>query len=104
MRKRTSCAKRAMNGTNRRNDPPHRSADSFWTAASSVSITTRRTRSPINPLKAQVAQSVEHCTENAGVGGSIPPLGTIHQNWILILLVFSDKVPIQESRIKTSDF
>jgi hypothetical protein len=26
---------------------------------------------------AQVAQSVEHCTENAGVGGSIPPLGTI---------------------------
>jgi hypothetical protein len=27
--------------------------------------------------KAQVAQSVEHCTENAGVGGSIPPLGTI---------------------------
>ena len=27
-------------------------------------------------LNAQVAQSVEHCTENAGVGGSIPPLGT----------------------------
>ena len=26
--------------------------------------------------RAQVAQSVEHCTENAGVGGSIPPLGT----------------------------
>jgi hypothetical protein len=26
---------------------------------------------------AQVAQLVEHCTENAGVGGSIPPLGTI---------------------------
>ena len=25
---------------------------------------------------AQVAQSVEHSTENAGVGGSIPPLGT----------------------------
>src|ERR1700685_3330262 len=25
---------------------------------------------------AQVAQLVEHCTENAGVGGSIPPLGT----------------------------
>jgi hypothetical protein len=29
-------------------------------------------------LWAQVAQLVEHCTENAGVGGSIPPLGTIH--------------------------
>jgi hypothetical protein len=30
-----------------------------------------------NPIvEAQVAQSVEHCTENAGVGGSIPPLGT----------------------------
>jgi hypothetical protein len=25
---------------------------------------------------AQVAQLVEHCTENAGVGGSNPPLGT----------------------------
>jgi hypothetical protein len=25
---------------------------------------------------AQVAQLVEHCTENAGVGGSSPPLGT----------------------------
>ena len=35
----------------------------------------------INPrahkFGAQVAQLVEHCTENAGVGGSIPPLGTI---------------------------
>ena len=29
-------------------------------------------------LGAQVAQLVEHCTENAGVGGSIPPLGTIN--------------------------
>jgi hypothetical protein len=27
---------------------------------------------------AQVAQLVEHCTENAGVGGSIPPLGTTY--------------------------
>ena len=25
---------------------------------------------------AEVAQVVEHCTENAGVGGSTPPLGT----------------------------
>ena len=30
------------------------------------------------PLRsAQVAQLVEHVTENYGVGGSIPPLGTI---------------------------
>jgi hypothetical protein len=34
-----------------------------------------------NPIvEAQVAQSVEHCTENAGVGGSIPPLGTTTKN------------------------
>src|SRR5437016_5943493 len=32
---------------------------------------------PALRLGAQVAQLVEHCTENAGVGGSIPPLGTI---------------------------
>ena len=29
------------------------------------------------PRDAQVAQLVEHVTENHGVGGSIPPLGTI---------------------------
>jgi hypothetical protein len=37
-------------------------------------------RAPLRPLGgrgAQVAQLVEHCTENAGVGGSIPPLGTM---------------------------
>src|SRR5579883_1133671 len=39
---------------------------------------------------AKVAQSVEHSTENAGVGGSIPPLGTFcwaktGQSWGLIL-------------------
>ena len=28
-------------------------------------------------MRAQVAQLVEHVTENHGVGGSIPPLGTI---------------------------
>ena len=27
---------------------------------------------------AQVAQLVEHATENRSVGGSIPPLGTTH--------------------------
>jgi hypothetical protein len=29
------------------------------------------------PRSAQVAQLVEHATENRSVGGSIPPLGTI---------------------------
>ena len=31
-------------------------------------------------LNAQVAQLVEHAIENRSVGGSIPPLGTIHFN------------------------
>src|SRR4029078_12595104 len=35
-------------------------------------------RPPSGGPGAQVAQLVEHCTENAGVGGSIPPLGTTH--------------------------
>src|SRR5262249_16062952 len=33
--------------------------------------------SPDIPGNAQVGQLVEHMTENHGVGGSIPPLGTI---------------------------
>ena len=35
---------------------------------------------PSRPRPAQVAQSVEQRTENPRVGGSIPPLGTIHFN------------------------
>src|SRR5205823_13773344 len=31
---------------------------------------------PPGPARAEVAQSVEHSTENAGVAGSIPALGT----------------------------
>src|SRR6266446_9261361 len=34
---------------------------------------------------AQVAQLVEHATENRSVGGSIPPLGTIHLRLARIL-------------------
>ncbi len=37
----------------------------------------RRGRGPEDAASAQVAQLVEHMTENHGVGGSIPPLGTI---------------------------
>src|SRR6185369_10169603 len=34
-------------------------------------------KAPPSMTRAQVAQLVEHVTENHGVGGSIPPLGTI---------------------------
>ena len=37
----------------------------------------RRAAGPAARLDAQVAQLVEHATENRSVGGSIPPLGTI---------------------------
>ena len=37
-----------------------------------------RRAAPPRRLNAQVAQLVEHVTENHGVGGSIPPLGTIN--------------------------
>src|SRR5436190_10040508 len=50
-------------------------------------------RLPLRPSVAQVAQLVEHCTENAGVGGSIPPLGTNSINSILILLGFLRRNP-----------
>ena len=49
----------------------------FWTARQAASITPALAyaRRPAG-LGAQVAQLVEHVTENHGVGGSIPPLGT----------------------------
>ena len=47
-----------------------------WTVPDLVSIT-RRFRPRLGPAGAQVAQLVEHVTENHGVGGSIPPLGTM---------------------------
>src|SRR5262249_10587152 len=39
--------------------------------------------SPLGEVGAQVAQLVEHVTENHGVGGSIPPLGTkiLNKTW-----------------------
>jgi hypothetical protein len=48
----------------------------FWTARNRASINPALLRPPSGGCGAQVAQLVEHCTENAGVGGSIPPLGT----------------------------
>jgi hypothetical protein len=46
-----------------------------WTGQARLTIN-RRSR-PLAPGSAQVAQLVEHATENRSVGGSIPPLGTI---------------------------
>src|SRR5260370_19535178 len=48
----------------------------FWTAGNRASINPALLRPRSRGRGAQVAQLVEHCTENAGVGGSIPPLGT----------------------------
>jgi hypothetical protein len=46
-----------------------------WTGLPGLTIN-RRSRAS-GPRRAQVAQLVEHATENRSVGGSIPPLGTI---------------------------
>src|SRR3954452_20850262 len=42
---------------------------------------------PVRTGSAQVAQLVEHATENRSVGGSIPPLGTSKIN---VLILISD--------------
>ena len=48
-----------------------------WTARNRASITPALSSARhAGGRGAQVAQLVEHCTENAGVGGSNPPLGT----------------------------
>ena len=46
-----------------------------WTRLPGLTIN-RRSLGP-GSRSAQVAQLVEHATENRSVGGSIPPLGTI---------------------------
>jgi hypothetical protein len=49
----------------------------FWTVPERASITPAFSPMALHPRAgAQVAQLVEHVTENHGVGGSIPPLGT----------------------------
>ena len=49
--------------------------EAWWTGLPGLTIN-RRSLAPA-PGSAQVAQLVEHATENRSVGGSIPPLGTI---------------------------
>jgi hypothetical protein len=53
-------------------------AGEAWTGLPGLTIN-RRSLAPA-PGSAQVAQLVEHATENRSVGGSIPPLGTIKIN------------------------
>ena len=49
-----------------------------WTGEKRASITPALSLIlALREVGAQVAQLVEHVTENHGVGGSIPPLGTI---------------------------
>ena len=54
-----------------------------WFAATAAGQSERRSSitrgTSLNSGGAQVAQLVEHVTENHGVGGSIPPLGTVLQ-------------------------
>jgi hypothetical protein len=54
--------------------------EAWWTGLPGLTINRRsRPRSRVCG-NAQVAQLVEHATENRSVGGSIPPLGTIPPN------------------------
>src|SRR5712672_645115 len=50
-----------------------------WTGQLGLTIN-RRSQAASRVGSAQVAQLVEHATENRSVGGSIPPLGTIKVN------------------------
>ena len=50
------------------------------TRAPSLDAPRPRRHNPASRHRAQVAQLVEHVTENHGVGGSIPSLGTNHFN------------------------
>ena len=57
---------------------PQASSQGRWTGPIQLTIRAELRRRPDLPRGyAQVAQLVEHATENRSVGGSIPPLGTI---------------------------
>ena len=65
----------------------------FWTRRNRASITPALCYGPLSRGSgAQVAQLVEHVTENHGVGGSIPPLGTIVLS-LGVALILQDKPP-----------
>jgi hypothetical protein len=58
--------------------PCEAEGEAWWTRLPGLTIN-RRSLGP-GSRSAQVAQLVEHATENRSVGGSIPPLGTILSN------------------------
>ena len=67
-----------------------------------AALWTSPARLPISPptaalrrFGAQVAQLVEHATENRSVGGSIPPLGTMKIKHLMPTVVSFSIVPIQ---------
>jgi hypothetical protein len=64
--------------------PRQAEGEAWWTGPSGLTIN-RRSRPPAAG-SAQVAQLVEHATENRSVGGSIPPLGTILPNAAQLVL------------------
>jgi hypothetical protein len=51
--------------------------EAWWTGQIVLTINRRSLKSLLAEGNAQVAQLVEHATENRSVGGSIPPLGTM---------------------------
>src|SRR3954447_24211729 len=51
---------------------------------------------PVRTGSAQVAQLVEHATENRSVGGSIPPLGTM----AFLLLKADTQIRLRSARVK----
>src|SRR3954453_17313981 len=73
---------------------PHQKRVPWWLRSRPGAPCTGRNRASITPalflpaaggFGAQVAQLVEHVTENHGVGGSIPPLGTIFLQYCPVL-------------------
>jgi hypothetical protein len=64
--------------------PREAEGEAWWTGRSDLTIN-RPLRAASCSRSAQVAQLVEHATENRSVGGSIPPLGTILVNCINML-------------------
>src|ERR1700681_4172076 len=73
--------------------------EAWWTGLPGLTIN-RRSLAPA-PGSAQVAQLVEHATENRSVGGSIPPLGTIYWRTSEPLALLVARRSLNERRLMT---
>jgi hypothetical protein len=62
--------------------PREAAGEVWWTGPPGLTINRRSLAAA--PGSAQVAQLVEHATENRSVGGSIPPLGTIKIKYLAV--------------------